>query len=109
MTFGGVTLNVKDLTAAKEFYAKLPGAELTRDEPDIATFAFGDARVSLRQTDEPGFHLEMESDEQANDRKVFLSDPDGHRIEVEHNSSGTSDHRGAFFNPERDEENAGLG
>lgn len=94
MEFGGVTLNVKDLDAAKEFYSKLPGAELTRDEPDIASFSFGEARVSLKKSNEPGFHLEMESDDLDSVRqvtsvdedrgdKVFILDPDGHRIEVE--------------------------
>jgi catechol 2,3-dioxygenase-like lactoylglutathione lyase family enzyme len=94
MELGGVTLNVKDLEAAKAFYAKLPGSELIRDEPDIASFSFGQARVSPKLADEPGFHLEMESsdldqvrnstniDEDKGD-KVFVSDPDGHRIEVE--------------------------
>ena len=94
MEFGGVTLNVKDLEAAKAFYSKLPGAELTRDEADLASFSFGESRVSLKQSSEPGFHLEMESKdldsirqvaEVAEDQgdKVFINDPDGHRIEVE--------------------------
>src|SRR4051812_10234774 len=113
MTLGGVTLNVKDLAAAKSFYANLPGAHLTRDEPEIATFAFGEARVSLRRADEAGFHLEMEADdlseaanpvERRND-KVFLADPDGHRIEVERKTNGVPNHQGALFNPERDDEN----
>src|SRR4051812_18773522 len=112
MRLGGITLNVKDLEAAKDFYSSLPGAALVRDEPALASFEFGEARISLKQADEPGFHIEMESEDpqretagrpaEAEGDKVFLTDPDGHRIEVEREKNGSPlNHHGALFNPER--------
>src|SRR3954462_10726479 len=99
MRLGGITLNVKDLGAAKDFYSALPGAALVRDEADLASFEFGGGRISLKQADEPGFHIEMEADDvraetaaqavvESKQDKVFLADPDGHRIEVEREKNG---------------------
>lgn len=123
MKLGGVTLNVKDLEAAKHFYERLPGSQLVRDEPDLASFDFGGARISLRRSGETGFHLEMEAPDvsaesdllaregvepvERREDKFFLSDPDGHRIEVEAGDGGGSGV--PIRNPQRDEENAGIG
>lgn len=123
MKLGGITLNVKDLDSAKQFYGKLPGAKLIRDEENLASFDFGGARVSLKKADDPGFHLEMESTtevrkhlgenglqiESEEKDKVFLNDPDGHKIEVELDSSETENHGAALFNPQINDEDAGLG
>jgi len=58
--FQGVTLHVQDVERARDFYARLPGAELESHRPgEFALFRIGDRWLGLLRGREPGFHIEL--------------------------------------------------
>jgi catechol 2,3-dioxygenase-like lactoylglutathione lyase family enzyme len=61
----GVSLHVKDIQQAKEFYLRIPGASLDHERGDFfASIRIGAGRVNLvRVNREEKFHLEFGSDD----------------------------------------------
>lgn len=60
VSFEGLTLHVKDVERARDFYARIPGVELERHQPDeFALFRIGDRWLGLLLAREPGFHIEF--------------------------------------------------
>jgi catechol 2,3-dioxygenase-like lactoylglutathione lyase family enzyme len=61
VSLDGLTLHVKDVERSREFYARIPGAQLTVHRPgQFALFQIGKARLGLLQLAQGAFHLEME-------------------------------------------------
>lgn len=59
-SFEGLTLHVKDVERARDFYARIPGVELERHLPgEFALFRIGDGWLGLLRAREPGFHVEL--------------------------------------------------
>ena len=61
----GVSLHVKDVQKAKEFYLRIPGASLVHERGDFfVSIRIGGGRVNLvRVNREEKFHLEFGSDD----------------------------------------------
>ncbi|MEA2553588.1 MAG: hypothetical protein QOJ65_1764 [Fimbriimonadaceae bacterium] len=56
----GLTLHVANVDASVDFYKKIPGAELMMQfAGKFAMFKFGEGRLGLVQSDQPGFHVEL--------------------------------------------------
>ena len=106
LSFEGLTLHVKDVERACDFYARIPGVELERHRPgEFALFRIGDAWLGLLRARDPGFHIEfavpdldeaytalhkrgIEPRGQARqrswgERTFMVVDPDGNQIEFQ--------------------------
>ena len=104
MTLEGITLHVRDVEASREFYTKLPGAQLLVHRPNfLAIFQIGACRLGLLRLDEGAFHLEVDvadadeayewvqsqgmtpngppEDKPWGERDFYVRDPDGNTVE----------------------------
>lgn len=102
----GLTLHVNDIERSRDFYARIPGAELLRYEAGLfALFRFGDALLGLLRVGGIGFHVELATDDLDllyetlveagieplgppkvrpwGERTIELADPDGHRLQFD--------------------------
>ena len=106
LTLDGLTLHVTDLERSVDFYRRLPGAHLAIHRPPrFALFEIGGTLLGLLAWRSPGFHVEMTAPDLDRlhdqlvdagitplgppkrrvwgERTLELSDPDGHRIEID--------------------------
>lgn len=57
----GLTLHVEDVERSREFYERIPGAELAAHRPgQFALFAIGGGLLGLLQLSRAGFHIEID-------------------------------------------------
>jgi len=60
LIFEGLTLHVRDVERALDFYSRLPGVELEHHwQGQFALLRIGDRWLGLLRGREPGFHIEF--------------------------------------------------
>jgi catechol 2,3-dioxygenase-like lactoylglutathione lyase family enzyme len=61
----GISLHVSDIQKSKEFYARIPGAELVAERPGVfARYQIGKGSLHLVQIKtSKAFHMEMDTDD----------------------------------------------
>ena len=60
VSFKGLTLHVRDVERARDFYLRIPGVVLEDDRPgQFALLRIGDTLLGLLRLGAPGFHLEL--------------------------------------------------
>jgi catechol 2,3-dioxygenase-like lactoylglutathione lyase family enzyme len=105
-SLNGLTLHVSDVERSRQFYERIPGAELLHHRPgQFALFQVGHSLLGLLRLKAPGFHVEIATADLDGmhrhllaagiepqgeprqrpwgERTMMVADPDGYLLEFE--------------------------